>query len=43
VDGTTNSAFWHGDERYDLQPGPAGARHRLAMADDGWRYERSPG
>ena len=43
VDGTTNSAFWHGDERYELQPGPAGARHRLSMVDGAWAYERTPG
>lgn len=33
--------FWHGDEQYELAPGPAGARHRLVMADDGWRYVRA--
>ena len=41
-DGETAMACWHGDEAYDAQPGPVGARHRLVMSDDGWRYERSP-
>lgn len=35
-------AMWHGDAGYDtgdaVAPGP---RHRLRMADDAWRYERS--
>ncbi|MET0326478.1 MAG: NUDIX hydrolase [Ilumatobacteraceae bacterium] len=38
----TNTAFWHGDESYAAQPGPAGGRHRLVMADTGWRYVRAP-
>lgn len=42
-DGETSLAMWHGDEYYDAQPGPSGARHRLVMSDAGWRYERSPG
>jgi 8-oxo-dGTP pyrophosphatase MutT (NUDIX family) len=37
----TNTAFWHGDESYEARPGPAGARHRLVMATEGWRYVRS--
>jgi 8-oxo-dGTP pyrophosphatase MutT (NUDIX family) len=41
-DGETAMACWHGDESYEAQPGPTGARHRLLMADDGWRYVRSP-
>jgi 8-oxo-dGTP pyrophosphatase MutT (NUDIX family) len=41
-DGETAMACWHGDESYDAQPGPTGARHRLIMADGGWRYVRSP-
>ena len=41
-DGDTSAAFWHGDESYEAQPGPAGARHRLIMSEDGWRYVRSP-
>jgi 8-oxo-dGTP pyrophosphatase MutT (NUDIX family) len=41
-DGASNTAMWHGDDSYDLQPGPAGARHRLTMADGAWRYERTP-
>jgi 8-oxo-dGTP pyrophosphatase MutT (NUDIX family) len=40
-DGETAMACWHGDEAYDVQPGPPGARHRLIMSEDGWRYERS--
>jgi 8-oxo-dGTP pyrophosphatase MutT (NUDIX family) len=39
--GETAIACWHGDESYEAQPGPAGARHRLIMSDDGWRYVRS--
>ncbi len=39
-DGETNAVFWHGDESYEADPGPAGARHRLIMSDDGWRYVR---
>ncbi|MFT3852853.1 MAG: NUDIX hydrolase [Ilumatobacteraceae bacterium] len=35
-------AAWHGDEIYAAQPGPAGGRHRITMAEAGWRYERSP-
>jgi 8-oxo-dGTP pyrophosphatase MutT (NUDIX family) len=35
-------ALWHGDDSYEAAPGPSGARHRLIMAEDGWRYERSP-
>jgi 8-oxo-dGTP pyrophosphatase MutT (NUDIX family) len=42
-DGDTTVALWHGDESYEERPGPAGARHRLVMADDGWRYVRSAG
>jgi len=41
-DGETMVALWHGDESYEERPGPVGARHRLVMADDGWRYVRSP-
>ncbi len=41
-DGEISTAMWHGDEAYVAQPGPEGARHRLIMSDDGWRYERSP-
>jgi 8-oxo-dGTP pyrophosphatase MutT (NUDIX family) len=41
-DGETSAALWHGDESYEAQPGPEGARHRLVMSDDGWRYVRSP-
>jgi hypothetical protein len=41
-DGETSIALWHGDESYEAQPGPEGARHRLIMSDDGWRYVRSP-
>jgi 8-oxo-dGTP pyrophosphatase MutT (NUDIX family) len=41
-DGETSVALWHGDEWYEEQPGPSGARHRLIMAADGWRYVRSP-
>ncbi|MEO5901810.1 MAG: NUDIX hydrolase, partial [Ilumatobacteraceae bacterium] len=41
-DGEINAVFWHGDESYEAQPGPPGARHRLIMFDDGWRYVRSP-
>jgi 8-oxo-dGTP pyrophosphatase MutT (NUDIX family) len=40
--GEVGAAFWHGDEAYEAAPGPTGARHRLTMADGGWRYERSP-
>jgi 8-oxo-dGTP pyrophosphatase MutT (NUDIX family) len=40
-DGTTAMACWHGDDSYEALPGPTGARHRLIMADDGWRYVRS--
>ncbi len=41
-DGDSGIACWHGDDRYEAQPGPEGARHRLIMADDGWRYVRTP-
>jgi 8-oxo-dGTP pyrophosphatase MutT (NUDIX family) len=41
-DGEISTAYWHGDEAYVAEPGPAGGRHRLVMADDGWRYVRSP-
>jgi 8-oxo-dGTP pyrophosphatase MutT (NUDIX family) len=41
-DGETSIALWHGDESYEAQPGPPGARHRLIMSADGWRYVRSP-
>jgi 8-oxo-dGTP pyrophosphatase MutT (NUDIX family) len=41
-DGEVNTAMWHGDELYEARPGPTGARHRLTMFDDGWRYVRSP-
>lgn len=37
----SSALFWHGDEHYDADPGPAGATHRLLMADDGWRYVRA--
>ncbi len=40
-DGDTLIAVWHGDEAHEARPGPTGARHRLVMADDGWRYVRS--
>ena len=40
-DGEVSTAFWHGDEWYEADPGPAGARHRLTMADGSWRYVRS--
>lgn len=40
VDGT-GALFWHGDERYSDDPGPAGSIHRLLMADGSWRYVRS--
>jgi 8-oxo-dGTP pyrophosphatase MutT (NUDIX family) len=41
VDGT-RVAMWRGDAGYELgDVAAAGARHRLVMADDGWRYERS--
>ncbi len=34
-------AMWHGDAGYDSGDADAtGPRHRLVMADDGWRYER---
>jgi 8-oxo-dGTP pyrophosphatase MutT (NUDIX family) len=42
TDGGTSTAFWHGDASYEAAPGPADGRHRLVMAADGWRYERSP-
>jgi 8-oxo-dGTP pyrophosphatase MutT (NUDIX family) len=41
-DGEISTALWHGDESYAARPGPHGARHRLVMSDDGWRYVRSP-
>ena len=35
-------ALWHGDAGYAEGDASApGARHRLSMAPDGWRYERS--
>jgi 8-oxo-dGTP pyrophosphatase MutT (NUDIX family) len=35
-------AMWHGDAGYESGDADAsGGRHRLRMADDGWRYERS--
>jgi 8-oxo-dGTP pyrophosphatase MutT (NUDIX family) len=41
VDGT-RVAMWRGDAGYEIgDVAAAGARHRLVMADDGWRYERS--
>jgi 8-oxo-dGTP pyrophosphatase MutT (NUDIX family) len=40
-DGDVGAAFWHGDESYEAQPGPAGARHRLIMTDGAWSYVRS--
>ena len=40
VDGT-GALFWHGDEHYDADRGPAGTHHRLLMAEDGWRYVRT--
>ncbi len=37
-------AMWHGDAGYDDgDPKRAGARHRLSMLVDGWRYERHRG
>jgi hypothetical protein len=34
--------MWRGDAGYEFaDPTATGARHRLVMADDGWRYERS--
>jgi 8-oxo-dGTP pyrophosphatase MutT (NUDIX family) len=42
TDGGISIASWHGDEVYEAQPGAAGARHRLSMADGAWRYTRSP-
>jgi 8-oxo-dGTP pyrophosphatase MutT (NUDIX family) len=41
TDGDVSTAFWHGDELYEAQPGREGGRHRLIMSDDGWRYDRS--
>jgi 8-oxo-dGTP pyrophosphatase MutT (NUDIX family) len=38
----TRVAMWHGDAGYELaDPAATGARHRLVMAEDAWRYERS--
>lgn len=35
-------AMWHGDAGYETGDADRpGGRHRLWMADDGWRYERS--
>ena len=35
-------ALWHGDAGYDAGDASLpGARHRLIMANDGWRYERT--
>jgi len=35
-------ALWDGDAGYDANdPDVAGARHRLWMLEDGWRFERS--
>jgi 8-oxo-dGTP pyrophosphatase MutT (NUDIX family) len=35
-------ALWHGDAGWDSSDASApGSRHRLAMSDDGWRYERT--
>jgi hypothetical protein len=40
VDGVTVS-MWAGDAGYeDGDAARPGARHRLVMADDGWRLER---
>lgn len=35
-----STLFWHGDEVYASDPGPAGARHRLLMAEPAWHYLR---
>jgi len=36
------TAMWHGDAGYeDGDPSRPGARHRLWMMDNGWRYERT--
>jgi len=36
------AALWQGDAGYDSGDGDApGARHRLVMAESGWRYERT--
>jgi 8-oxo-dGTP pyrophosphatase MutT (NUDIX family) len=36
-------ALWHGDAGYESgDAAAAGPRHRLWMADAGWRYERDP-
>lgn len=36
------AALWYGDAGYETGDGDApGARHRLVMAESGWRYERS--
>ena len=36
-------AMWHGDAGYESGDADAtGGRHRLVMADAGWRYERRP-
>lgn len=41
VDGDRVLALYDGDAGYDDgDPLAAGGRHRLLMADDGWRYER---
>lgn len=40
IDGT-GALFWHGDERYAAEPGPAGTHHRLLMTDAGWQYVRT--
>lgn len=36
------AALWHGDAGYETGDSDApGARHRLVMAESGWRYERT--
>jgi 8-oxo-dGTP pyrophosphatase MutT (NUDIX family) len=42
-EGETSTAYWHDDEAYAAQPGPAGGRHRLVMADGDWHYVRQAG
>ena len=43
ADDATTVATWHGDAAYETGDlGHDGGRHRLVMAEAGWRYERRP-
>ncbi|WP_419919691.1 NUDIX hydrolase [Candidatus Poriferisocius sp.] len=42
LDGKVPVSLWHGDAGYDTHdPGVPGSRHRLTLAEGGWRFERT--